>query len=120
MTRATATDLLRVVNGNLRVALDRLRPEKHSCLDIQPENLSSLLADLLRAGDSLREMSGDGVQISPEFERQRSVYKDNLTELECRLPDLYRRLLEERSRLIEAQKHIDGAAAWAGSNRNTF
>ena len=120
MSTADLTEILNDVNAKVRAVIERLRPERSSCLSISGDDVTSLLAELLRAGECLREISRYAIQIPPELELQRSIYKDHLAELERRLPDFCQRLLAERSRLVEAQPHLDRAAAWAGRNRNTL
>lgn len=122
MTPADGSRVLAQVNRTLRLAVERFRPEKHSCLSVQAEDLSSLLAEVVRAGECLRELSANAPDIAADvlLNQERSAYRNNLEELERRLPDFHRRLLAERSRLLEAHHHLQSAQAWAGGNRNTF
>lgn len=120
MTHANAVELLRRVNGNLHGFIEALNPERHTCLKLQAEDLSNVLADLLRVGDCLRETPNDPAPVPAELVRERAQYYGNLLELERLLPDFYTRLLAERVRLVHARKHLDAAAAWAGGNQNTF
>ena len=116
MTQANAVDLLRRVNSKLHGVLEALNPEKHSCLNLEAEDLSSVLTDLLRAAECLRAMSNDASPIPPELVGERAQYHLNLLELERMLPDFQTRLLAEKSRLLRAQDHLDRAASWAGSD----
>ncbi len=120
MTPTNPVELLRQVNSRLHGVIEALNPERHSCLNFQTEDLSSVLADLLRAGDCLREMPNHLAPVPAELVCERARYHGNLLELERLLPDFYTRLLAERARLVDARKHLDAAAEWAGGNQNTF
>jgi len=113
------TDLLRQTNGRLRAAIARLRAEKNPCRTVKAEDLSGLLADLVAAGECLRGL-GPGKGVSPEIERERAEYRDNLETLARLLPEIHQRLQIERARLRAAQSHVDAAAAWASAGRGTL
>jgi len=120
MSPADAIKLLHYVNGKLRSAIERFLPDRHSCLAIQSDDLSNLLADLVRAGECLREADANFTIPASRLQLEVSEYRSNLEEVERLLPDFYRRLLTEKSRLVEAQQHLDRAADWAGRNQNTL
>lgn len=112
-------EILRQVNGKIRSAIDRFRPERTHCLAIKPEDLSGLLGDLVRAGECLRKLADSPPQ-GPEWKEERSRYRSNLEELNLLLPDFHQRLQAEKSRLQIAQKHVNSAASWAGASRETL
>ncbi len=120
MTSTNSVELLRRVNSRLHGVIEALNPQRHSCLNLQAEDLSNMLADLLRAGDCLRETPNDPASLPAELVRERAQYHGNLLELERLLPDLYTRLFAERARLVDAREHLDAAAEWAGGSQNTF
>jgi hypothetical protein len=113
---------LRQVNEKLRNALQRFRPELHQCSSILPGELSSVRGELLRVRECHRE--GNGSSPDPEtaaaLAREMREYRTNLERLEHILPDVQMRLLAERTRLRNAQVHIDAADAWAGANKETL
>ena len=47
-------EILQQVNGSLRSALIRLRPEQRHCSTVMPQDFSDLLSEILRAAESLR------------------------------------------------------------------
>jgi len=131
MMPSDALTTLRQVNGNLRFALQRFRPEKTRCSAIAPGELSGLLAALLRGGECLRNLTPHSAGISlpdrPAHDEEAAAldqeiheYRNNLEKLRSFLPDLHARLLAERSRLEDARTHLAAVAAWARASRKTL
>ena len=125
-----STDALRTlcqVNDSLRSALERFGPEQQRSSPIAACDFSSLLAELLRAGECLRDLAAQpptgalpGLKDVEVLEQQSREYRNNLEKLKRFLPDLHARLLAEKARLQNAQNHVAAAAAWAGANGKTF
>jgi hypothetical protein len=107
-----ALETLRHVNGELRSALLRLRPEQKRCSAIRPQDLSGILAQLLRAKESLRH-SPEDPEASAALANEARNYRGNLEKLKRFLPDLHLRLLAEKSRIESERARLAAAAAWA-------
>lgn len=111
---------LRQVNDSLRAALARFRPEQTRSSEITAGDLSGVLAELLRAGECLRNLPSHNTPSTPATAQETaalagetSTYRDNLEKLKRFLPDLHARLLAEKARLETAQTHVAAASAWA-------
>jgi hypothetical protein len=109
---------LQQVNGSIRSALTRLRPEQMHCSTIQPQDFSDLLTEILRAAECLRSPSYQS-EAAP-FAQATLEYKTNLENLRDFLPELHGNLLAEKSRLETAQAHVAAAAAWARASTKTL
>jgi hypothetical protein len=109
---SNASESLHIANGNLHAGLARLLPEPHASVLLNSEDLSSLLTELLRAGDCLRSIAPDSAR-DAELEKEISEYRRNLEQLAQILPCVHGRLLTEKARLEIAQAHVTAAAAWA-------
>jgi len=131
MMPSDALTTLRQVNDNLRLALQRFRPEQTRCSAIAPGELSGLLAQLLRGGECLRNLTPHSAVVSPmdrpardqgvaALEQETRAYRNNLEKLRSSLPDLHARLLAERSRLANARTHLAAVAAWARASKKTL
>lgn len=114
-----ALETLQQVNENLRSALLRLRPERKHCSTIQPQDLSDLLSQLLRAAECLRRLPAHS-EATAELEKESLKYRGNLENLQHFLPDLHGRLLAEKARLETARTHVAAAAAWARASKKTL
>ena len=114
-----ALETLRQVNGSLRTALTRLRPEQKHCSTVMPQDFSDLLSQLLRAAECLRHPPAQS-QASVALDKESLEYRSNLEKLKDFLPDLHGRLLVEKARLETAQTHVAAAAAWARANKKTL
>ncbi len=114
-----AIETLRQVNDSLRSALVRLRPERKHCSTIRPQDFSDILSQLLRASECLQHPPAD-TEAAAALEKEALEYRGNLEKLKRFLPDLYVRLLAERSRLETARTHVAAAADWARSSKKTL
>jgi hypothetical protein len=111
-----ALETLRQVNGNLRSALIRLRPERKHCSSIRPQDFSDILSQLLRAAECLR-LPPPHSEAAVGLETEALEYRGNLEKLKHFLPDLQVRLLAEKSRLETARSHVAAAAAWGRASK---
>src|SRR4030081_1440764 len=117
MAADTLTTLLQV-NGSIRSALTRLRPDQKHCSDIRPQDFSDLLSEILRAAECLR---GQPTQSEAMELAQASLeYRGNLEKLKKFLPQLHGNLLAEKSRLETARAQVAAAAAWAQASTKTL
>ncbi len=112
-------EILQQVNGSLRSALIRLRPEQRHCSTVMPQDFSDLLSEILRAAESLRCQP-----VKPEaaeaVQQAALEYRSHLENLRDFLPQLHGNLLAEKSRLETAQAHVLSAATWARGSTRTF
>src|SRR5436853_5193925 len=109
---------LQQVNGSIRSALTRLRPDQKHCSDIQPEDFSDLLGEILRAAECLRSQAAQSE--TTELVGATLEYRANLEQLRDFLPQLQGNLLAEKSRLETAQAHVAATAAWTKANTRTL
>jgi hypothetical protein len=119
MMPSDALETLREVNGNLRSALARLRPERKSCSAIRQQDFSDLRSQLRRAAECLQRLPLNA-EAAAAFEKESFAYRRNLEELKRFLPDVQARLLAEKSRLEAAQTHVIAATAWGRASRHTL
>ncbi|HKM85016.1 MAG TPA: hypothetical protein VJW96_02345 [Terriglobales bacterium] len=114
-----ALETLRQVNGNLRSALIRLRPERMHCSTIKAQDFSDILSQLRRAAECLRRLPSHS-EAATALEQESLEYRSNLEKLRHFLPDVQGRLLAEKSRLETARNHLAAAASWDRASKKTF
>jgi len=119
MMTSDALEILRQANDSLRSALLRLRPEQRQCSAIRPQELSDLLAQLLRAGECLRRLPAH-LETAAALQQESLEYRRNLEKLRDFLPGLQGRLLAEKARLEGAKAQVAAAAAWARASKKTL
>jgi hypothetical protein len=118
MTERDALETLQHVNQSLRSAMIRLRPEMKRCSAITAQDFSELRSQLLQAAECLRREAPDS-EAAEALQKESLTYRNNLEELKRFLPDVYARLLAEKSRLDAARTHVTAAAAWGQASRHT-
>jgi hypothetical protein len=118
MMAADTLTTLQQVNGSIRSALTRLRPDQKHCSNIRPQDFSDLLGEILRAAECLRLQPPQSEGM--EFTQASLEYRTNLVKLRDFLPELQGNLLAERSRLEIAQAHVAAAAEWARTGAKTL
>jgi len=105
-------------NARLRFWLDSLAAgvatESSSAT---PQQISGLLAELLRAGERLRTLPA---RRSAELEQELDQYRQNVEHLRELLPSIRRALLEHRARLEQERSRLRTAADWARGSRQTL
>ena len=116
MESLVTLETLRGANLNLRAGISRLREGQEP---VHPEELASILAELVRAADTLRSIA-PGSTIDAELEREIADYRANVQQLAEVMPSLYGRLLAEKSRLEQKRTRLETATAWAKSEKITF
>ena len=109
---------LREVNGNIRSALMRLRPDQKHCSDIRPEDFSDLLGEIVRAAECLRSQPAQSEGM--ELAHASLEYRSNLEKLRELLPELHGNLLAEKTRLETARAQVASAEAWAQASSRTL
>lgn len=118
MSRTASADL-HAINGRLRKALAHLRTTRDGLGSAQPEDFSSLRADLeagLRCLLCLPEKSTADAALDEEI----AAYRGNLEELVNTLPVVHARLQTRRQRLESALGHLQAVADWAQASRDSF
>jgi hypothetical protein len=118
MSSDTAASL-RIANDNLRAGLARLQPEPNAPWLLKPEDLSGLLAVVLRAARCRRSLASNAFP-DAELEKEICEYRNNIEELAKVLPSVLGRLLAEKARLQNAQAHVTAAGAWARASEETL
>jgi hypothetical protein len=118
MMEADKLTTLRAVNGNIRSALTRLRPDQKHCSDIEPQDFSDLLGEIVRAAECLRGQAAPSEAM--EFAQASLEYRTNLEKLREFLPQLHGNLLAEKARLETARAQVAAAAAWAQASTRTL
>jgi predicted component of type VI protein secretion system len=116
---SVTTESLRSANRNLRTGLARLLPESNASPSLDPQDLSGLLTELLRAADCVRSIP-PGFVADTELEEAISEYRNTVEQLAQILPRVHGRLLTEKARLEIAQAHVTAAAAWAQASTKTL
>jgi hypothetical protein len=98
------------------LAVIQFSPECKLSSSLRPEDLSGILADLLRAAECLRNRPAD-TELEAAFEQESFRYRKHLQELKHFLPGIQLRLLAEKVRLENARIHLAAANAWAQVRR---
>jgi hypothetical protein len=96
--------------GSLRPAT--LRPAT-------PRQMAGLLAELMRAGQCLRELPSEhhrDAALATEVNR----YRRNVERLRDLLPSIHGALLRERARLEQERARVESATEWVRRSRQTF
>jgi len=103
---------IRDTNQKLNSLIEILRPAQKS-FSVTPEYMTALLAEVVRAGEWLRDGLARNVQgrMADELER----YRLRLEQLRHLLPTLHAQLLTERSRLQAEKNHLEATTVWARS-----
>lgn len=114
-----ALETLRQVNSILRSALFRLRPEQKVCITITPQDFTELRSQIQQASECLQSLPPDSAA-SAVIEKEAAAFRCHLEDLQQFLPDLYGRLLAEKSRLETARTRVAAATAWAGASAKTL
>ncbi len=81
-----------------------------------PQQMSDLLAGLMRAGQCLRALP---LQRGRDLEEEICAYRIEVNRLHSFLPAIQASLLAERARLEHDRERLNGAAAWAEASSQT-
>ena len=111
-----SSQTLHDTNERLRLLLDELAPESPKFVAVRSEHLARVLAELLLAGEFLRDGVA-GAESDPELSGQIGEYRKNVERLRSLLPTLHANLLNERARLESERAHLELAAEWARASR---
>lgn len=104
----------------LRAALDVLPPNTHpgsAPRVITPQQISSLLSELTRAGQWLRSLPEHR---DPGLEHALVEYRTQVERLRALLPAIHSALLEERDRLAHQSERVNAANQWIQASRQTL
>ena len=99
---------------NLRSGSSALSGETRA---ITPQEMATLLSELMRAGQWLRACPN---QADPALEEERRVYRQLVERLRGLLPSIHAALLRERARLERERERVCSASAWARGSRQTL
>lgn len=108
---------LNIANANLARLLECLRGDSSVQGAIHSDHLALILSELLRVGEWLHNRSvpsGD-----PKLAAAIAAYRSYLEQLSRLMPLLHVQLLTERARLEAERCHLEAAAGWAGTSRQT-
>jgi hypothetical protein len=116
----TLAQKLRETNRRLRFCLDSIFAQPDPPAVATPEQMATLLSELLRTGASLRAdplpMAGD----DPELNLELDQYRSNVERLRKLLPSIHSQLLAERARLEGQRARVQSAVQWARASRQAF
>jgi hypothetical protein len=82
-----------------------------------PRQMAGMLAELMRAGQCLRELPSEK---DPTLEMEVNQYRKNVERLRDLLPSIQVALLRERARLEQERARVQSAAEWARRSRQTL
>lgn len=125
----TASDTLarnlRETNARLTLWLDSLvaNPASFSAQAraASPQQMASLLSELMRAGGWLRDVQASGGENkNAAVEQELSEYRKNVERLRDLLPSIHGALLKERSRLEQERSRVESTAEWVRGSRQTL
>ncbi len=111
-------DLHRAEN-RIHEILGALLPEElgPQCKIATPQQLSELLAALMRAGQCLHAATGCS---DIDLQKETQSYRKEVERLQTVLPSLQAALVAERERLQEQRNRVSTTAAWAQASRETI
>lgn len=114
---------LHEANSRLSVWLEDLVPSlgpeaaSASTAAATPHQMAAMLAELMRAGQCLRELPSEK---DPTLELEVNQYRKNVERLRDLLPSIHGALLRERARLEQERARVQSAAEWARRSRQTL
>jgi hypothetical protein len=111
---------LREINLSLETRLAAVRAASAQQRAVSPEEMSSLLSELLRAGSSLRSERLPAPGADAVWEKEIDRYRRQVEELRELLPLIHRQLLAERSRIEGQRVRLESVSEWAQASRQTF
>lgn len=85
-----------------------------------PEHMAALLAELLRAGATLRAEALPTKGSDRELDTELDEYRRHVERLRELLPSIHRQLLAERARIEAQRTRVRSAAEWARASRQTL
>lgn len=110
---------LRQTNQRLLDWLDRMATGCEARRVATPEDIASLLSELMRAGAGLRAQPVPA-GTDPEFDRELERYRGHVERLRDLMPSIHSQLLAERARLEAQRARLRSAAEWARASRQTL
>jgi hypothetical protein len=125
LTQDALTQHLRETNSRLCGWLEDLVPDRApepasepaAARPATPRQMAALLAELMRAGQCLREMPSEK---EPALELEVNAYRKNVERLRGLMPAIHSALLRERARLEQERARVESAAEWVRRSRQTF
>jgi len=113
------TENLRETNQRLLGWLDRMATGCEPRCVATPEDIASLLSELMQAGAGLRAQPVPP-GTDPEFDRELAQYRGHVERLRDLMPSIHGQLLAERARLEAQRARLRSAAEWARASRQTL
>jgi hypothetical protein len=111
---------LRETNQRLKRWLETVAAPHERPVGVNPEYMSALLSELLRAGTGLRSQPLPARGDDPEFDRELAEYRGQVERLREILPSMHTQLLAERARIEAQRARVRSAAEWARASRQTL
>lgn len=112
---------LRETNRRLSFCLDSMFVEAGpSSPAVTPEQMATLLSELLRTGAWLRVQPLPATETDPELNLELARYRSNVVRLRDLLPSIHSHLLLERAQLEAQRARVQSAAEWARASRQAF
>lgn len=107
-------------NHRMESWLDNVLAQQGRPTVVSPEQMATLLSELLAAGAALRAepipAKGNDLELDAELE----AYRGHVERLRDLLPSIHHQLLAERARIEGQRSRVQSAAAWARASRQTL
>ncbi len=111
---------MRDTNRRLGYWLDRIAPSNSPCALVTPAQMTALLSELLRAGESLRAHPLISPSGDPELDLELATYRRLVERLRDLMPSIHSHLQAERAHLELQRARVRSAAEWARASRQTL
>ncbi len=111
--------LLRDTNRRLKFCLDNIAAKREAEV-VTPEQMGTLLSDLIAAGASLRARALPAASHDQELEGELAEYRHQVERLRDLLPSIHRALLAERARIERQRSRLQSVSEWARTSRQTL
>jgi hypothetical protein len=112
-----AISVSRASSGSMPSAISNSQPT--SMPAATPRQMAGLLAELMRAGQCLRELPSEHER-DAALETEVNQYRKNVERLRDLMPSIHGALLRERARLEQERARVESAAEWVRRSRQTF
>jgi hypothetical protein len=87
---------------------------------VSPEQMATLLSELLGAGAALRAEPIPAKGNDPELDAELETYRGQVERVRELLPSIHHQLLAERARIEGQRSRVQSVAAWARASRQTL
>ena len=107
----------RETNRRLRFWLDRFVNNPEANRAVNPEEMATLLSELMQAGGRLRSLPADR---DAALEHELAEYRGQVERLRELMPCIHAALLSERAHLEQERSRLASASQWAERSRQTL